>query len=130
MTSFYHSIDEAAGASTEDSPGKVRAHAAQVFYDKDCGSCRYLAQLMSKSVAGKSIDFLPSPDPHPQQLVVRAEEVYYAGREAWAWLVDHHPLFREWNWLAAKIGLRDETSQLVMRGAEVLRRLCPKCRRR
>ena len=130
MTSFYHSIDEAAEASTEDSPGKVRAHAAQVFYDKNCSPCTYLAQLMSRSAFDKGIEFLPSPDPHPQQLVVRVDDVYHAGREAWTWLVDHHPLFREWNWLAAKIGLRDETSQLVMRGAEVLRRLCSKCRRR
>lgn len=129
MSSHNLSIGKSVEASTQVTPGKVRARAVVVYYDENCGLCRQLAQLMGKSVSEGAMDFLPSPHPQPPHLVVRVDETDYVGREAWSWLVDHHPLFREWNWLAAKIGLREEALQFVMRGAEVLRKLCPKCRR-
>lgn len=122
-------IGKAVEASTDDSSGKAGRPDAFVYYDENCPFCRHLAHLISKSVDASRLVLLPSPESDPSELVVVAGETTHVGRDAWSWLIEHQPVFKEWNWLATKLGLRDEGVTLVMRGAEVLRRLCPTCRR-
>lgn len=120
---------KAVEASTVGSPGKVRAAHAVIYYDQNCALCRHLAQLISRKADEHGLTLLASIDPAPEELVVQADGATFTGREAWSWLIEHHSIFREWNWLATKLGWHDEAVTFVMRGADVLRRMCPGCRK-
>lgn len=129
MSSPEIQIGKGLEASTVNSAGKAGRPHAVVYYDENCQLCCHLAQLISRSAAAHGLEVSPSQDANPPELVVVAGEAVFVGRDAWSWLMEHHSVFKEWNWLATKLGLRDEAITFVMRGADVLRRLCPTCRR-
>lgn len=122
-------IGKVVEASTGTPTGKVGAQPATLYYDENCGLCRQLAHLISRSAERNGLEVLPSQESAPDELVIATQSERYAGRDAWTWLVTHHSVFREWNWLATKLGLQDESTTLVMRGADMLRRFCSRCRK-
>ena len=79
-----------------------------------------------------SVVFEASSEDSPEELVVSIFEDNavreLAGRDAWAWLLEHHPSLRDIHWIATKIGLTGEVSGVMMRGADMLRRFCWRCR--
>ena len=129
MSSPEIQIGKAVEASTVGSAGKAGRPGAVVYYDENCTLCRHLAQLISRSTPTSELIVTPTPESNPENLVIEVGDARYVGRDAWSWLVEHHGVFKEWNWLATKLGLREEAVTFVMRGADVLRRLCPTCRR-
>jgi hypothetical protein len=76
--------------------------------------------------------FHPSPESNPPYLVVEIHEneTFKAleGALAWEWLLHHHPSLRDISWLAQKLGISRTIAQGAMRGADVVRKLCFRCR--
>lgn len=107
---------------------------AVVRYDAACSLCITLANFMGKRVSPEQIVFVASDHASPEKLEVDvptkdgfAEPL--AGERAWHWLLEHHPMLAEIGWAAQKLGITGLTSRSMMRSAEVLRRLCFRCRR-
>jgi predicted DCC family thiol-disulfide oxidoreductase YuxK len=106
---------------------------AVVRYDADCSLCRSLADFMAKRVPSDQIVFAASIENRPANLEVEVAEGgarrTLVGTEAWQWLLEHHPTLEEMNWIAQKLGMAVVASRSMMRGADVLRRLCFRCRK-
>lgn len=117
-------------ATADRSQGDARV---VVQYDGACPMCVMLADFSRKKMADDAgVEFRPSPEEHPQQIVVQIMESgvlkSLAGRDAWSWLLEHHPSLRDIHWIASKIGLTSEVSGVIMRGADMLRKFCMRCR--
>lgn len=104
---------------------------AVVKYDAACSLCKMLAEFMGQRVSSSKIVFVPSEQPSPEKLEI---EIHQEGikdtltdQDAWAWLIQHHPLLNEVNWIAQKLGISSVASRSLMRGAEILRKFCFRC---
>ena len=110
-----------------------RTAPAVVRYDADCSLCRSLADFMAKRVVSEDIVFAASLENRPENLEVEVSEggarKTLVGADAWQWLLEHHPTLEEMNWIAQKLGIANVTSRSMMRGADVLRRFCFRCRK-
>jgi len=105
---------------------------AVVRFDADCSLCRTLAGFMSARVASDVMVFKPNELGEPNKLTV---EFYnhgiknsVSGEDAWAWVLEHHPILNELNWLAQKLGISRGTTRMLMGGGDLLRRFCFRCR--
>jgi hypothetical protein len=103
-----------------------------VRYDSACSLCTTLAGFMGQRVAKEQMTFEPSETPRPEQLeiemMIEGQKVELSGKDAWLWLTEHHPSLREVHWLAQKLGITGVAAGAMMRGADVLRRFCFRCR--
>ena len=103
-----------------------------VRYDSACSLCTMLAQLAGKRVSTSQMLFLPSEKVTPEKLEIEfsenEEKKILAGENAWLWLLEHHPDLDEIHWIAQKMGIAAPTSRYMMRGAEILKRFCFRCR--
>ena len=50
------------------------------------------------------------------------------GKDAWEWILMHHPSLQEIAWVAQKLGLEKRVAQQFERGGHFVRRLCRMCR--
>jgi len=87
---------------------------------------------MGQRVTRDLMTFEPSETPRPEQLeiemMIEGQKVELSGKDAWLWLTEHHPSLREVHWLAQKLGITEVAAGAMMRGADVLRRFCFRCR--
>lgn len=123
------SLEISAAAAHIDAP---RALNVVVHYDSACSLCTTLAGFMGQRVPKEQMTFEPSETPRPEQLtiemMIEGQKAELSGKEAWLWLTEHHPSLREVHWLAQKLGITEVAAGAMMRGADVLRRFCFRCR--
>ena len=96
-----------------------------VHFDRNCELCTLLANLMQRGVSTDEMAFIPS-DGASELLVVTGEQTY-VGQDAWTWILKHHPNLSSLQWLAAKLGLTQNVSHVMARGAHMLKSLCRNC---
>ena len=111
---------------------EIHTTAAIVRFDAACSLCKSLAEFMQKRVSPEKITFEPSNESNPEKLTVELENndppVKFIGQYAWQWLLENHPTLTELNWIAQKLGISETTSLSMMRGADLLRSFCFRCR--
>ena len=110
----------------------VRTAQVTVRFDAGCALCVTLSEFMRARVDPEVMTFVASSSANPEQLVIEFmqenETWQLSGHQAWLWLLEHHPLLSEFNWIAQKLGIAAVSSHVMMRGADLLRRLCFRCR--
>ena len=103
-----------------------------VRFDAGCALCVTLSEFMRARVDPEVMTFAASRSANPEQLVIEFiqenETRQLSGHQAWLWLLEHHPSLSEFNWIAQKLGIAAVSSHVMMRGADLLRRLCFRCR--
>jgi hypothetical protein len=104
-----------------------------VLYDGGCSLCKLLANFSRERMRDVTdVVFSPNAEPNPKDLVVQIRDdgviTTMTGRNAWSWLLEHHPSLRQVHWLAAKLGLTAEVSATMRRSADFLRKFCLRCR--
>jgi hypothetical protein len=104
-----------------------------VFYDGGCPLCVMLADFSRKKMAHVTdVSFSASAEPNPPEIVVqiRSENMIrnLVGKDAWSWLLEHHPSLREIHWVASKLGLTSEVGAVMRRSTDFLRKFCLRCR--
>ena len=50
------------------------------------------------------------------------------GVEAWQWLLERHPSFKEIHWVAQRLGIASGAAKTVALGTDLLRKFCYRCR--
>ena len=107
--------------STGNPPRKEQDPPSIVRFDHECPLCKILAQFMQQRVSIENIKFMPSETPNPDRLMVSACEggVYaeYSGVQAWQWLLERHPTFKEINWVAQRLGIASGSASALVRSA-------------
>lgn len=130
---FTQQNQETKDGSTAGSDGKVNHSQMTVYYDNSCFHCVSLAQFLASRSSGTGIEFRPSDEEKPKELVVVVQSDQaserYEGAEAWRQLLEFHPVFSEFSWLARKLGLERISADVVRTGAHLMRSLCFRCRR-
>ena len=106
---------------------------AIVLYDPECSFCRDLAHFIGKLTPRDQIIFAPSRDTNPKELVVtfknsEGNEDWLSGISAWEWLLEHHPALSGLGWMAEKLFIKRPAAAALSSGAQLLRRLCRRCR--
>ena len=118
--------------STGNTPRKEQDTASIVRFDPECMLCKNLAQFMQQRVSMDEIKFIASSTPHPKQLSVEVCEggahTEYSGVEAWQWLLERHPSFKEIHWVAQRLGIASGAAKTVALGTDLLRKFCYRCR--
>ena len=135
MESFQETAEEvstAVMARKEHDHQVVATGQVTVRFDAGCALCVTLSGFMRARVEPEVMTFAASQSTNPQHLVVEfmhgSEATELSGHQAWLWLLENHPSLSEFNWIAQKLGITTQTSQVMMRGADLLRRLCFRCR--
>lgn len=110
----------------------VRSGQVKVRFDAGCDLCVTLSEFMRARVDPEVMTFAASQSANPQHLVVEikqgSEATELSGHQAWLWLLENHPSLSEFNWIAQKLGIAGVSTHVMMRGADLLRRLCFRCR--
>jgi len=135
MESFQETAEDvstAVMARKEHDHQVVATGHVTVRFDAGCTLCVTLAEFMRARVDSEVMTFAASGSANPEQLVIEFiqenETRQLSGHQAWLWLLEHHPSLSEFNWIAQKLGIAAVSSHVMMRGADLLRRLCFRCR--
>ena len=118
--------------------GKAIPVEAVVLYDPNCRLCRELAYFMSKLCPSEFLEFVPSEEQAPKELVIKfksgeptesslGSEDWLSGISAWQWLLEHHPTLAPLHWLAEKLFIKRPAALALATGADILRKICGHC---
>jgi predicted DCC family thiol-disulfide oxidoreductase YuxK len=117
--------------NTQISDSKASEVLATIYFDEKCFLCRNIAQLIGKMTPQTPYFLAPSLEPNPESISIHlrsGDTKTLVGPEAWRWLLENHPILGEIKWLAAKVGLTEETTALGMqRTTDFLKKLCSRC---
>jgi predicted DCC family thiol-disulfide oxidoreductase YuxK len=118
--------------STVNPPRKEQDPPSVVRFDPNCTLCKMLANFMQQRVSIHDIVFVASDAPSPDQLVVEACDItgstLFSGADAWQWLLERHPVFKEINWVAQRLGIASAAAASMSQGGHLLRKFCFRCR--
>ena len=126
------------------------SHSLIVLFDGDCPPCRALADWAARAAVGAAgpltfapwQEFASSPGataltqeqrrlPADSLRVLTGTDLL-EGEAAWAHLVAAHPSFKQFNWMARRLGLASPEApagRVLMKAGAIVRSLCRRCSR-
>ena len=103
-----------------------------LYYDAQCELCSNLAVFAQKR-SDLTLEIAPLSELDEQiaskssTIIFYFDNQFYFNNEAWLKLIERHPDLRQFNWLAAKLGLAPQLANTLNRIAKGVRWLCPSC---
>ena len=111
---------------------KANQPTGMLYYDAQCELCSNLAVFVQKR-SDLSLQIAPSSDldekiaSKSSTIIFYFDNEFYFNNDAWLKLIEQHPDFKQFNWLAAKLGLVPQLASTLNRIAKGVRWLCPSC---
>lgn len=95
-------------------------------YDAECFLCRNLAAFVSQRLA---LDIRPQSR-SAIDISIQIQDRTLTGQEAWAWLIEQDPSFKQISWMATKLGWQsDDVASFFQSTLHRAKRWCSWCPR-